>query len=180
MCEIELIEGAQQGSTNCFTQLVVLYQKRLFGYLLAHSQNRQEVEDIVQETFLNAFRHIKSYDSRWQFSTWIYTIARRIASKKSSVTLDTAFDSEQQLAIELKIYEPLKNIWVIIRQYMKDDDFDTLWFYFSQNLRIRDIAHILQKSESWVKVSLYRSKKKLARLKVVKQLFLQLSQEQVL
>ncbi len=175
MSEIDLISASQQGSTSSFTQLVELYQPRLTGYLLAHNQIREEVEDIVQETFLNAFRHIKSYNPKWQFSTWIYTIARRIASNKNSPYQQQNFDDSikysQELGKQLKIESPLKNIWVLIRPSMKDDEFDSLWFYFSQNLPVKDIAKILDKSESWVKVSLHRSKKKLSLLPSVQRLF---------
>lgn len=180
MSELELIRTSQQGSISSFTQLVERYQPRLSGYLLAHNQIREEVEDIVQETFLNAFRHIKSYNQKWQFSTWIYTIARRIASKKSSPYQQQNFDDSikysEKIAEQLKIESPLKNIWVLIRPSMKDDEFDSLWFYFSQNLPIKDIAKILDKSESWVKVSLHRSKKKLSSLPSIQQLFRELEE----
>ena len=175
MSEIDLISASQQGSTSSFTQLVELYQPRLTGYLLAHNQIRQEVEDIIQETFLNAFRHIKSYNPKWQFSTWIYTIARRIASKKSSPYQQHNFDDSikytQELGKQLKIESPLKNIWVLIRPVMNDDAFDTLWFFYAQGLPLKDIAKILNKSEVWVKVTLYRSKKKLSSLPSVQKLF---------
>ncbi len=182
MNELELIRGSQQGSTCCFARLVEWYQPRLMGYLLARNQNREEVEDIVQETFLNAFRHIKSYNPRWKFSTWIYTIARRLACKQKAPhqnhhddgSFNDSFNGSEVLVNQLKMDSPTKNIWVLIRADLKDNEFDALWFYFAQNLSVKDIALILDKSVSWVKVSLHRTKKKLAGISSVQQLYAEL------
>ena len=39
--------------------------------------------DLVQDTFVNAYRYLQSYDSRWRFSTWLYRIALRNAARHS-------------------------------------------------------------------------------------------------
>jgi RNA polymerase sigma-70 factor (ECF subfamily) len=46
--------------------------------LLTRVKNLQEVEDIAQETFVKAFRHLKSFDCEKKFSSWIVTIARNL------------------------------------------------------------------------------------------------------
>ena len=78
--EADIINRVQQGFTADFEQLVVRYERPLFrmvGNLLGRSHR---VEDVVQEAFLAAFRHIRTYDSeRGRFSTWLYRIARNTA-----------------------------------------------------------------------------------------------------
>ena len=165
MTEQQLINQAQQGATDCFTQLVASYQARLYSYLLARCQNSFDADDVLQETFINAYKYLKTYDAQWQFSTWLFTIARRILSKLKKVyhvTLDVL--GGQELAVETQ--DPFavdqNNIWNIIKQDVSASSYDVLWFFYVEQASIKEIAHIMDQSESWVKTNLHRSKMKLS------------------
>jgi RNA polymerase sigma-70 factor (ECF subfamily) len=71
----ELIELVKGNDTRAFSVLVDRYKVKLFNLLYRMIQNREEAEDILQETFLRVFRERNSYDPTFAFSTWIYTIA---------------------------------------------------------------------------------------------------------
>ena len=71
----ELLAKVQADDTNAFTVLVDRYKVRLFNLIYRMLQNREEAEDILQETFLRVFKEKESYDPTYAFSTWIYTIA---------------------------------------------------------------------------------------------------------
>jgi RNA polymerase sigma-70 factor (ECF subfamily) len=71
----ELFELVKGNDTRAFSVLVDRYKIKLFNLLYRMIQNREEAEDILQETFLRVFRERESYDPTFAFSTWIYTIA---------------------------------------------------------------------------------------------------------
>lgn len=62
------------GDSRAFQRLVERHQERIFA-LVRHYASPAEVEDIVQETFLKAFRRLDSFQRQSSFSTWIYRIA---------------------------------------------------------------------------------------------------------
>jgi len=74
----ELVKQVLEGDIESFSELVERYEKLVFSYLLSRLQDMQEVEDIVQETFVKAYRHIASFDCQRRFSSWLVTIARNL------------------------------------------------------------------------------------------------------
>ncbi len=164
MNEQQLIAHAQKGAADCFTQLVATYQTRLYSYLLARCQNSFDADDVLQETFISAFKYLKSYNAQWQFSTWLFTIARRILSQLKITyhrTLE-AITGKEPVINEDPFVIDQNNIWALIKQDIKPASYDVLWFFYMEQLSIKEIAHIMNKSQSWVKTNLHRSKMKLS------------------
>jgi RNA polymerase sigma-70 factor (ECF subfamily) len=71
----ELMEKVRSADTFAFTILVDRYKLKLFNLIYRMLQNKEEAEDILQETFLRVYKERESYDSAYAFSTWVYTIA---------------------------------------------------------------------------------------------------------
>lgn len=170
MQEQHLIKQAQDGVTSSFSQLVALYQARLYQFLFARCHSKQDAEDVLQETFISAFKYIKSYKPDWKFSTWLFTIAKRLIKKQTHLYYQLNYDVENQISSEANAYSnPVDkdNIWVHIKEILKHDAYDVLWFFYVEQFSIKEIANISQHSQSWVKISLYRSKKKLLNNKII-------------
>jgi len=74
----ELMERFLRGEVEGFNLLVKNYKVRLFSLLYRLVGNKEEAEDILQETFLRVYRQKESYDFNYSFSTWIYTIAMNL------------------------------------------------------------------------------------------------------
>ena len=88
----ELILQVQQGNIVCFDILVDRFKNRLFNYLFRMVGDRDEAEEIAQETFVKAYIHADKYKTIAKFSTWLYTIGtnlvrNRIRSKKRAPQL---------------------------------------------------------------------------------------------
>lgn len=77
--ERQWVAAARGGDPEAFRRIVELYQDRLFTFLLRMVRHREEAEDVAQETFVRAWRHLASYDERWTFRTWLFSIARNLA-----------------------------------------------------------------------------------------------------
>lgn len=83
----ELILRVQGGDNVCFDLLVDRFKVRLFNYLFRMVGDRDEAEELAQETFVKAYIHADKYKTIAKFSTWLYTIGtnlvrNRIRSKK--------------------------------------------------------------------------------------------------
>lgn len=69
-----LMARVQQGETECFAELVRRYQPALVRVAASRLGRADWAEDVVQETFLAAFKSRASYDCRLNFRTWLWTI----------------------------------------------------------------------------------------------------------
>ncbi len=73
--DLSLVRETLGGNQLSFQLLVERYQDRLFSLTRHYTRNAVEVEDIVQEAFLKAFRRLESFQQQSSFSTWLYRIA---------------------------------------------------------------------------------------------------------
>lgn len=78
----ELMQRFLRGEVEGFNRLVQNYKLKLFNLLCRMLGNREEAEDILQETFLRVYRERKSYNFNYSFSTWIYTIALNLCKNE--------------------------------------------------------------------------------------------------
>jgi RNA polymerase sigma-70 factor (ECF subfamily) len=70
-----LVRESLEGNQLSFQLLVERHQERMFSLVRHFTRSSVEVEDIVQETFLKAFRRLASFEAQSSFSTWLYRIA---------------------------------------------------------------------------------------------------------
>lgn len=71
----QLVEKAQQGDHHAFDLLVVKYQRRLARLLSRFIKDEHEVNDVVQESFIKAYRALPSFRGESAFYTWLYRIS---------------------------------------------------------------------------------------------------------
>ncbi len=77
--DTELIARIQAGDKTACDECIALHSPALERLLLRLLGNEQDAEDVLQETFLNAFRAIDSFEGRSSLSTWLYRIAYNAA-----------------------------------------------------------------------------------------------------
>jgi RNA polymerase sigma-70 factor (ECF subfamily) len=71
----ELVDRARGGDTRAFGQLVRRHQQRIHRLAMHLVRNRAEAEDVMQETFIRAYRALARFDGRSEPYTWLYRIA---------------------------------------------------------------------------------------------------------
>lgn len=76
--ERRLIESAAAGSRECSAALIRAHQGSLYGYILRMCGRPDVAEDIVQEAFIRVLANLDRFDPRYRFSTWLFTIGRRL------------------------------------------------------------------------------------------------------
>lgn len=76
--EQRLIERAAAGDKGAGDALIRAHQKSLYAYMLRMSGRPDVAEDIVQDAFVRVLTHLDRFDPRYRFSTWLFTIAKRL------------------------------------------------------------------------------------------------------
>ena len=73
-----LIRRCLQGDERAYREIVARYQGRVFSLALRMLRQREDAEDVTQETFVRMFRAAERYDQNRPFSAWLFTIAARL------------------------------------------------------------------------------------------------------
>ena len=73
--EAELVIAAQAGSKDAFEELQKLHWFRLFRTIVSITKNREDAEDVLQDTFLKAYIALGTFEGRSKFSSWVTRIA---------------------------------------------------------------------------------------------------------
>ncbi len=76
--EQALIERAAAGDRSAAEACIKAHQASLYAYLLRMSGRPEVAEDIVQEAFVRVLTNLNRFDPRFRFSTWLFTIAKRL------------------------------------------------------------------------------------------------------
>jgi RNA polymerase sigma-70 factor (ECF subfamily) len=162
--ELQLIDAAKAGSADAFADLTRLYRERLLRFLLTRCASLADAEDVLQDTLINAYRYIHSYDSRWRFSTWLYRIAIRNATKLRGPELlevGDLRDEENDPLAQCIADSERENLWVAAKRLLNDDVFTAMWLRYAEDMSVNDISKTLDRSVSWTKVNLMRGRRTL-------------------
>ncbi|MGD8590469.1 MAG: sigma-70 family RNA polymerase sigma factor [Chromatiales bacterium] len=172
MDDLQVIERISAGDSRAFEQLVRHYQRPLFHYLGRMGLSAGETEELAQETFLRAFQHLHKFEpERALFSTWLFTIARRLAlnlldrhrhAQKFALQreVETAgpapHDSYDQAQIRRRIDAGLRQLPLKYRS--------PLALAYLEEMSITEIARIEGCAEGTVKSRIHRAKLQLKTL----------------
>jgi RNA polymerase sigma-70 factor (ECF subfamily) len=74
----DLVVRAQKGSEKAYSELLDRYQRPVFSLIYRMVRDREQAEDLTQETFVRVFNHIDRYDPAYKFSSWIFKIATNL------------------------------------------------------------------------------------------------------
>lgn len=90
-----LIEAHFTGDGQAFEQLLNKYLSSVYNFVFQMARDREVADDIVQETFIKAWKHLADFDRERSFKTWLFTIAKHTAFdcfKKKKALPFSAFD----------------------------------------------------------------------------------------
>ena len=111
--ESALVSGAKLGDNAAFTQLVNRYERKIFRLAKHITQNEEDAEDVLQETFLKAYEHVGEFQEQSKFYTWLVRIAvnealMKLRKRKTGkiFSLDETVDTgEEMVAREIAVWE---------------------------------------------------------------------------
>src|SRR5664279_5932642 len=104
--ESAVVAQAREGDTTAFGELVRRYEGKIFRLAQHVTQNREDAEDVLQETFLKSYEHLDQFQGNSKFYTWIVRIAvnqalMKLRKRKSdrSVSLDEGIDTGEDTVV---------------------------------------------------------------------------------
>jgi len=111
--EAAVVAQARLGNTNAFNELLRRYERKIFRLAMHITQNREDAEDVLQESFLKAYEHLDQFQGQSKFYTWIVRIAvnqalMKLRKRKSdrSVSLDDTIDTgEDNIGREIAAWD---------------------------------------------------------------------------
>ena len=104
--EATLVAQSREGDTTAFAELVRRYESKIFRLAQHVTQNREDAEDVLQETFMKAYEHLDQFQGNSKFYTWIVRIAvnqalMKLRRKKTgkTVSLDETIDTGEDTVV---------------------------------------------------------------------------------
>ncbi len=164
-----LARQAQAGDASCFEELVHRHEARMFHFLLRCAQHEADARDLTQETFVSAYLKIGQFDPARSFLTWLFTIARHKWIDRCRVTRPpTPEPPPEQADLDdpatlLIRGEEGRNLWAVARRVLPELQFQALWLKYAEDLSVRDVARVLRRTQTHVKVLLFRARIALGR-----------------
>ncbi len=172
------LDAAESGAPDfasdpdAFARLVREHQDKLCNFIHRYTRNRQDAEDLTQDTFVKAYRNLHRYEHRHSFSAWLYTIARRTVynhyrdTRQAEVLdfdvacpADTPTDAAER-------GDPTDTVWHYVRQ-LKSPYKEVVVLKYLEEMSIQDIARVLNRTQTGVKILLFRARNQLRKLKAV-------------
>ena len=158
----ELAVEVASGSRAAFEELVCRYSPRLFHFLRPRLSTNQDIEDLIQETFLKAFRNIDRFDPEFKFSTWLYTVAIRLAISHyrankpkdlSSIPNHVSQDPEEIVTRK----DQSQKMWAVAKS-LHNKQYEALWLRYMEDMAVKDMAAVMNKTQVQVRVLLHRAR----------------------
>ena len=165
--EAQRVRAAVAGDARAFEQLVHEHHRRVFNFLCHMTRQRQDAEDLTQQTFIKAFNHLDSFDCARPLINWLLTIARRTAlnhfrsAKKWEFMPADLPSSEPSPARQLEHQDQAETIWARARRVLSQREFEVLWLRFSEELSTEETARVVGLSQIHVKVIVHRARQQL-------------------
>ena len=152
--------------------LIRAHQEALYAFMLRMSGRPDVAEDVVQEAFVRVLKNLDRFDSRFRFSTWLFTIAKRLyvnAMQKHKPTFDSDVVNDRQGAESTpggiaSRRESIDNLRTVIDASLAELaplQREIILLFHQQNWPITEIAVYLDMPEGTVKSHLHRARKRM-------------------
>ena len=168
----ELIERCLRGDTLGYKELYVRYSKAMYNTCLRMLNNVAEAEDVLQESFIEAFKNLQRFEYRTSFGGWLKQICINRAinqlKKRKIEWVDmeqvAGYDSADEIPLdETEIALQVDTVKKAIMQ-LPDGYRTVLNLYLLEGYDHEEIAGILQVAESTTRTQYMRAKQKLLQL----------------
>ena len=172
----DLVVRARDGNEEAYAELARRFFPRVVQLVLPRisGKNHMDAEDIAQESLARAFQKLGSFDPQYRFSTWLYTIALRLAmdhnrgTRRRLTLLEThrslfevRENSQAQSTAQFESREAADNIWRIARGTLNEPHYTAMWLRFAEDLSVEEIARVMRKTKVGVRVLLHRARTKM-------------------
>ena len=161
----QLAAKAQAGCLVSFERIVQLNKDRLYTYLVQFLGNEHDAEDVTQEAFIKAYRHLHTFNGKARFTTWLFAIAKNTALThlRKRKPLQPIDEIEEVLCAPTP-HDAMEaeSIWLQARK-LKPKFYETLWLFYAEGFSLKETAAIMNTNAVTVRVNLHRARAALAK-----------------
>ncbi len=172
--EHALVRKAKEGDHRAIEALIRAHQDALYAFILRMSGRPEVAEDIVQDAFVRVLSNLRRFDPRLRFSTWLFTIAKRLymnsvqklGPKYDSQVADLRPAPDPGPGRQTARSETLRNIRGHIAtalERLAPQQREIILLFHQQSWPIAEIAQHLQMPQGTVKSHLHRGRKRMKR-----------------
>jgi len=162
----QLIDNFIAGDDSAFSELVKKYLKPVYNFLYHFVSDREALDDITQETFIKAWKHIEKFDRSRNFKVWIFSIAKNTAfdylKKKKTIPFSNFTDDEGNNRLDNVGDDSILPHEILIRadsaklleeklKKIPDIYRIILIMHYKEDFSLQEIAKILDKSYNTIK-----------------------------
>tara|TARA_R110002073_G_scaffold53840_4_gene138900 strand:+ start:104325 stop:104909 length:585 start_codon:yes stop_codon:yes gene_type:complete len=166
------IDRVLKGDTNAFSFLVEKYKDMVFTLAIKVTRNREEAEEVSQDSFIKAFKSLKSFKGDSKFSTWLYKIGynncmdrvKKNARRYNTSGIDEVVENRIQSSDNTMQIIERKERAVLMEeclQELPEDERTIVWLFYYKELSLKELIEVTSYSETNIKVKLHRARKKL-------------------
>ncbi len=154
---------------NSMDKIYAEHAKTVYGFLLAKTGNADLAEELTQETFYQAVKHIGSFENKSSISTWLCGIAKNLwydtlRKQKQQENIQRTDEERAAASAEDEIFCSWESIQVLkLLHQLKDPMREVVYLRLCGSLSFRQIGEIMGQSENWARVNYYRGKEKIVR-----------------
>jgi RNA polymerase sigma-70 factor (ECF subfamily) len=167
--DIWYIERVLKGDTQYFSYFVDKYKDIVFSIAMKVLRNREDAEEMAQESFVKAFKSLHTFKGDAKFSTWLYRITyNNCISEVRKKKLKFVSTDDVQIPDEPEDMNldgiPAENRAKYVKEALEklpEDEYTLILLYYFEDKSIEEISGITKLSESNAKVKLFRARKKL-------------------
>jgi RNA polymerase sigma-70 factor (ECF subfamily) len=167
--ETYYINKVLNGEPNYFSFIVEKYQDIVFSIALKVLRNREDAEEMAQESFIKAYKSLHTFKGNAKFSTWLYRITynsciSEVRKKKqyfvSTDDVEISHDVEELNLDGIPEENRAKYIKAALEK-LPEDEYTLILLYYFEDQSIDEISKVTKLSVSNAKVKLHRARKKL-------------------
>jgi RNA polymerase sigma-70 factor, ECF subfamily len=162
----QLVDNFLAGDDSAFSELVKKYLKPIYNFLYHFVSDREALDDITQETFIKAWKHIEKFDRERNFKVWIFSIAKNTAfdwlKKKKTIPFSTFTDDEGNNKLDNISEDSILPHEILIRadsakileeklKKIPDIYRVILLMHYKEDFSLQEIAKILDKPYNTIK-----------------------------
>lgn len=161
------IEGIKSGNKDSFDKLYEEYHLQLYRTAFLILGNKEDSEDVLQETFVSVFMNIRTLKDESKLIPWMFSILRNKAYSKYKKRQREFPDEDIYFRVDQNIQSYLEEDFALIfdmRNYLmklKPKEREVLVLYYYNDFTIEEIANICKTFKGTVKSRLHRARKQM-------------------
>lgn len=170
--EKNVLAAAIKGDLKAFEAIVAAYQDAVFSYVYNTTHNQMDAEELTQDVFMKAYRHLNKFRGDARLKTWLFSIAHNTTAshfRKKELTTTPVDDAPEIHENDTRIGDALgvasasdqKKYIALAMEQMAPQQRQLIQLFYLEELSIKEIEEITGLNEGSIKTGMMRGRNRL-------------------